>query len=143
MQVTKINTHYNVYGNRNLSVSFKSVDKKPVSDRVINMLKSSPKNIFLVEELNNVNKYVIPNIQKRLYSYPNAVLNMAIVQSEQLPELLGERSDDYKLSLLQGICVVAADRAGDIENCNKIYETTVCLVPDPNPNVSLYEMLFK
>lgn len=141
MQVTKIYNFNNSYNN---SVNFKCNKEAVVPAKIMNMLKGNIKETFLFTELNSVNKYVVPYVQKRVGLYPkNSSLNMVKVPSKQLSALLGEESKNYKLSLLEGICVVVADKSGELGNCNQIYETTVCLVPDPTPNPSLYEMLFK
>jgi len=146
MQITRINSYNSsVYkNNRNNSVNFKSAKEELVSPKVMNMMKGSIRNLVCFSELNSVNKYVVPDVQKRVSTYPlSPALQIIKVPSKQLSELLGARGNDFKLSLLEGQCVVVTDKDDSPENCDYIYETTVCLVPDPIPNPSLYELLFK
>ena len=148
MQITKINYYNpNVYtNNKNCSVNFRSAEKKieMISPKVMQMMKNSIREVIDYAELNSVNKYTVPDVQKRVISYPlNAKLDIIKVPSKQLSELLGEIGEKFKLSLLEGQCVVVKDKDDDPEKCQCFYETTVCLVPDPNPEPSLYELYIK
>lgn len=146
MQITKINS-FNANVNKNNkthSVNFKSAKEQLVSPKVMGMMKNSIRDLLCFPELNSVNKYIVPDVQKRVSSYPlSPKLQIIKVPSKQLYELLGEMGKDYKLSLLEGQCVVITDKDAPPENCDYIYETTVCLVPDPTPNPNFYELLFK
>lgn len=147
MQITRINNYNcNVYrNNKNHSVNFKSAkEKELVSPKVMEMMQKSLRNLYLFEELNSVNKYVVPEVQKRISNYSlEPELQIIKVPSEQLYELLGDLGKDYKLSLLEGQCVAISDKKGSPEEWDYLYETTVCLVPAPNPKPSYYELLFK
>ncbi len=144
MQIAQINSYnVNTYRNNKISsVNFKSAEKKFVSPKVMNMMKTNIRNVLYCPKLNDVNKYVTPDVQQRIEFYPaGTTLNIIKVPSKQLSELLGENGKNYSLSLLEGICIILTDKKDVPEKCNRIFETTVCLVPDPVPNPKLSEFI--
>jgi len=153
MQITKIYSfNNNIYRtNNNRSVNFKSAEEKMISPKVMNMMKRSLIAVYDFSEfscpysdLNDVNKYIVPNVHRRLNNYPlSPSLQIVIVPSKQLEALVGEVGKNTILSQMDGICVAVADMEGDIEKCDMIYETTVCLVPNPSLEPSLYEIYKK
>ena len=143
MQITQISSYnVNKYRNNKInSVNFKSSKEDLVSPKVMNLMKASIRNVLFCYQLNDVNKYVTPDVQQRIMSYPAGTeLNIVKVPSKQLSELLDTNRNGFKLSFLEGLCVILADNK-DAEKCNRIFETTVCLVPDPNPNPNLSELI--
>ena len=63
MQITKTNCSTgNVY--KNNFVNFKSTQKELVSPKVMNMMKNNIRELFCFQELNSVNKYVVPHVQQ-------------------------------------------------------------------------------
>lgn len=137
----------NVYkSNKNSYVSFKSEQAQLVSPKVLRLLKESANldNIYNFQELNSVNKFIVPLVHKKINScLSNALLNMTIVaDTKQLTELLGEKAKDYIVSSLEGICITISDN-DDLEKCNTVYETTVCLVPSSINKTNLSEYFCK
>ena len=67
MQITKINNYNNnIYRtSNNRSVNFKSAEEKNIPAKVMNMLKNSVVEIYKFEDLNSVNKYIVPRVYNR------------------------------------------------------------------------------
>lgn len=146
MQITAINSlnnNVNYIKNRNRYVSFKAANSKElVSDTLMSKLKDSITRIIDFEYLNSDNKYIVPIISKKASHYSaNARQDLVLVKdTKQLRELLGDKANGYQLSRLMGACVVAAEGPRDLDKC-EIYETILCIVPNPTATPSLYEEL--
>ncbi|MCQ2740229.1 MAG: hypothetical protein MJ237_08410 [bacterium] len=116
---------------------------KPLSTRAIALLKQNIMDVIPCTELNEVNKFCMPNMvkrQKALYPQSKSIEMFNLKDDDLIGFLNDDMKKAYNLPYFEGIGIAIGDNIGTIENWNRAYETVICLVPKVDAEAYKYKV---
>lgn len=113
--------------NRVSQPNFKGALNDRQMERVLKLL--APKNTEVFENFSEQKlTKVMDNLIDKYKGFGIRSVGIQVVETNDLPKLLGENAAKYDTKNKFGLCVAVGDKYGPIENMNNIYEAKTFLV---------------